>query len=153
MPFIESQEEFAARHGNRAVQIGNQCLFGDGAVWIGVPENRGIEPPEPGSDEHHRRILLYEKQVLKDLENRFRDLHKFLVQQSQFFEMGAGPAPPTQAFADLRQLQHEVEAQRDKIEELADDSPQSGPSPNEIVRAEQRSRAAQLLSELRKIEI
>ena len=71
MPFVESQEEFAARHGNRAVQIGNQFLFADGAVWVGVPENRPVEPPPVGSDEHHRRILLYERGFLRELQKRF----------------------------------------------------------------------------------
>lgn len=114
MPFIESPKEFMARMNCRFIEVEGGYLFENGGRYL-----YGLRY-EPPTDPAERLVLSidYESKLLERAENRFTNCSNYIDTQSQYYALGAGPAPEDKVFADLKRFQEEVLILRKNVEAL-----------------------------------
>lgn len=135
--------EFKERMGCECVRThGGNLLFENGGISDG--RSGHIEPPTDATALLHFRIEFLEHKF-EDSQLRADKIQNYIVEQSKWFEMGAGPPAEEAAFeqlnknkADTERLKQEIAAARGELRKL------TGPSQFEhfVQQASERQRAA-----------
>jgi len=129
MPFAENFSEFAKRQGCPFVWLNEMALFENGARAKG--EIHWEPPPDPQTLLQHKIEFVAAK--LKQEETKSVQCQNYVVKQSEFHAMGAGPLPDEQAYADLETFQKNVLALRKEFaEKQAELKALNGPTPNDV---------------------
>jgi hypothetical protein len=121
MPYtvtIESYREFAARHGNKPLQVGNRLLFADGAAVVADDESIREEPPADPA-ENLRQRLAYWRAAVRRATLDFDELKSYCSRQAELATRYSNlPGPPNAALSDLHKLRDAVGFCRDEVAKL-----------------------------------
>ena len=154
---IDSYQEFADRHGGSPVQVENIFLFPDGASVNGDDRDDRREPPADPTERLRARRDYVAAHLDRTIDN-FQSLKAHCHEQASLAARYTNlPGPPVDAPKELRRLAALAEKYR---EELAEIDAQLAETPEaqrqrelDALRAEQNARQAQLMAEIKGIEI
>ena len=156
MPYVEDLLEFRDRMACEAIYVREHgaFLFANGARSYGGV--RHVEPPHDPAELLSVQIEFLQAKLVQQ-ESLRQQCDAYIVTQSDFHSLGAGPLPVPTAFDDLEQFQKTISELRELIgQKQTELAVLRGPSPRDAYLqrvATQRQAASQAIERARAIGV